>query len=161
MRITYSLVVFAILILQLSFCNQQQDATEATLTTPEETVKTFFELFNKEDLEGTLALYEQDAVFVVERGQLARGTVALREALKGFLEMKPTLTPVKNQMVTTDDLALSVVNWTLTGTTAEGDSIEMAGTTSDVLRRQPDGRWLFAIDNPWGAGILRSQEASN
>jgi hypothetical protein len=30
----------------------------------------------------------------------------------------------------------------------------MEGTTSDVLRRQGDGTWLFVIDNPWGAGIL-------
>ena len=32
--------------------------------------------------------------------------------------------------------------------------VQMEGATSDVLRKQPDGRWLFVIDNPWGAAIL-------
>jgi ketosteroid isomerase-like protein len=32
--------------------------------------------------------------------------------------------------------------------------VRMDGVTSDVLRRQADGRWLFVIDNPWGAGVL-------
>ena len=31
---------------------------------------------------------------------------------------------------------------------------KMQGTTSDVLRRQADGTWLFVIDNPWGSAIL-------
>ncbi len=26
----------------------------------------------------------------------------------------------------------------------------MSGRASDVLRQQPDGSWLFVIDNPWG-----------
>jgi ketosteroid isomerase-like protein len=30
----------------------------------------------------------------------------------------------------------------------------MAGESSDVLRRQRDGRWLIALDNPWGADLL-------
>jgi ketosteroid isomerase-like protein len=34
----------------------------------------------------------------------------------------------------------------------EQDAIIVA--SSDVLRRQADGRWLVAIDNPWGTGII-------
>jgi ketosteroid isomerase-like protein len=30
----------------------------------------------------------------------------------------------------------------------DGASISMGGTTAEVLRRQPDGRWLYVIDNP-------------
>ena len=52
------------------------------------------------------------------------------------------------------DLALSIVGWSLTGTGPDGKSVQMEGTTSDILRKQADGNWLFAIDNPWGAGIL-------
>ncbi len=32
----------------------------------------------------------------------------------------------------------------------------MSGESTDVLRRQPDGRWLIALDNPWGVQILSS-----
>jgi len=30
----------------------------------------------------------------------------------------------------------------------------MSGESTDVLRRQEDGRWLIVLDNPWGAQIL-------
>jgi ketosteroid isomerase-like protein len=30
----------------------------------------------------------------------------------------------------------------------------MEGTSTEVIRKQADGRWLFVIDNPWGVGIL-------
>lgn len=68
--------------------------------------------------------------------------------------MKPTLTPEKHTFVTASDLALSTVKWTLKGTSPDGQPVQMEGTSSDILRKQADGRWLFMIDNPWGAGIL-------
>ncbi|HAF12136.1 MAG TPA: hypothetical protein DCK99_00285 [Blastocatellia bacterium] len=41
--------------------------------------------------------------------------------------------------------------WTLTGTDPSGGAVEMAGQTSDVVRRQPEGTWLLVIDIPYGA----------
>ena len=40
------------------------------------------------------------------------------------------------------------------GTGPNGMTVEMAGKSSDVLRRQPDGTWLIAVDNPWGTEVL-------
>jgi hypothetical protein len=36
----------------------------------------------------------------------------------------------------------------------------MGGESSDILRRQSDGRWLIAIDNPWGAQVLGQSSAA-
>jgi ketosteroid isomerase-like protein len=58
------------------------------------------------------------------------------------------------QAILAGDIALSIATWTLKGTGPDGKPIQMEGTTTDVLRRQADGRWLFVIDNPWGQGIL-------
>jgi hypothetical protein len=30
----------------------------------------------------------------------------------------------------------------------------MEGTTAEVVRRQADGTWRYAIDNPWGGVVL-------
>jgi ketosteroid isomerase-like protein len=68
--------------------------------------------------------------------------------------MKPTLTPQRNLTVTAGDLALSIVKWTLKGTGQDGQPMQMKGTSTDVVRKQADGRSLFVIDNPWGIGIL-------
>ena len=121
---------------------------------PEEAVQAFFDAFNRGDLDAVVALYEPKATLVAQPGQIAEGHAAIREALNGFLAMKPTLTPEKKTLVAAGDIALSVVRWTLNGTGPDGAPVHMEGATSDVLRRQADGRWLFVIDNPWGAGVL-------
>ena len=28
------------------------------------------------------------------------------------------------------------------------------GVTAEIVRRQPDGTWKYAIDNPWGGAVL-------
>jgi uncharacterized protein (TIGR02246 family) len=123
-------------------------------TGPEDAVQAFFDAFNNGKLEAVVALYEPKARLVAQPGQMAQGHAAIREALNGFLAMKPTLTPEKKALVVAGDIALSVVKWTLKGTGADRAPVRMEGTTSDVLRKQADGKWLFVIDNPWGAGIL-------
>jgi len=123
-------------------------------STPEELVKTFFDTFNSGNLDNLVALYEPNAMLVAQPGQAAEGHAAIRQALSQFLGMKPTLTPGRISVVTAGDIALSVLKWTLKGTGPDGKPVQMEGATSDVLRKQPDGRWLFVIDNPWGAAIL-------
>jgi ketosteroid isomerase-like protein len=109
---------------------------------------------NVGDIETIVTLYEPRALLVAQPGQLAEGFAALREALRGLLAMKPTLTLEQHMVVTCGDIALSVDKWTLTGTGPDGTPVHMEGTASAVLRQQSNGRWLYVIDNPWGAGIL-------
>jgi uncharacterized protein (TIGR02246 family) len=109
---------------------------------------------NKGDLEAAMRLYEPDAVIVAQPGQVARGKDAVRAAIAGFIALKPALKGEAHQLVGTENIALYCSKWSLTGTGPDGKKIEMAGASSDVLRRQPDGRWLVAIDNPWGTAIV-------
>ncbi len=125
-----------------------------SFTTPQELLEAFFRTFNAGDLDATLALYEPNAMLVAEPGKTVQGMAALREALGAFLAMKPKLTPDKSEMLTTSDLALSLVKWTLNGTGPDGKPLTMTGTSSDVARRQPDGTWRLVIDNPWGTAIV-------
>ena len=57
-------------------------------------------------------------------------------------------------MIEAGGVALYSSKWTLVGTSPEGKQVEMSGTSSDVLRQQKDGRWLVAVDNPWGTSIV-------
>ena len=124
------------------------------MNSPEMAVREFFKTFNQGDIEAILAFYEPKAAFVAQPGQVAEGTAALRATVNGFLSMKPTLSMGRYQAILAGDIALSIAKWTLKGTGPDGKPIQMEGTTTDVLRRQADGRWLFVIDNPWGQGIL-------
>ena len=50
----------------------------------------------------------------------------------------------------TKDIAILYSRWTVSGTGPDGTPVTLGGVTSDVVRRQSDGHWLFAIDNPLG-----------
>jgi len=107
------------------------------------------EALNAGDVEAAVALYERDATFVPEPGKLAAGQEAIREAINGFLALKPRLTIEVTQVVESGDLALLASSWTLKGTAPDGTPIEMASHSAEVVRRQPDGTWKFVIDNPF------------
>jgi len=109
---------------------------------------------NYGDIETALSLYESEAILVVEPGKVARGTTAIRTALEGFMSLKPTLKGEIHQTFNVGELALYCSRWTLIGTSPDRKAVEMTGVSTDVLRRQIDGRWLIAIDNPWGTGII-------
>jgi uncharacterized protein (TIGR02246 family) len=124
---------------------------------PKDTVDQLTEAINRGDLEAALALYEPNAVLVAQPGQLARGATQLREALAKFIALEPTLRSQAQEVIDAGDLALYASRWTLRGMGPAGHPVNMAGESSDILRQQPDGRWLIALDNPWGARILPSR----
>jgi uncharacterized protein (TIGR02246 family) len=127
------------------------------MPTPIDTVNELSSALNRGDVETALKLYEPDAVLIPQPGQLARGSTELRAALEQFTALKPTLQTQAQSVVEVDDIALYIGRWSLRGTDPRGQAIAMGGESSDILRKRPNGRWLIAIDNPWGAQVLQSQ----
>ena len=121
---------------------------------PVDTVTRLIEAINRADLDGAMSLYENEAVLVAQPGQIARGAPAVREALAGFTALKAKLTSEAQQVVESGDLALYLGRWSLRGTDPAGQPVDMGGESTDLLRRQKDGRWLIALDNPWGTQLL-------
>jgi ketosteroid isomerase-like protein len=122
--------------------------------TPLETIERLVMAINQRDLENAVSLYEPTGVLVVEPGKIARGTSELKEALQGFLSLRPTLTTIKHELIQVGDFALYFSDWKLLGTGPDNTPVEMEGRSSDLLRRKSDGTWLIAIDNPWGSAVL-------
>jgi ketosteroid isomerase-like protein len=52
------------------------------------------------------------------------------------------------------EITLHLSEWKLTGVDSGGKPIDWSGRTCDVLRKQSDGGWLVALDNPWGTALL-------
>jgi ketosteroid isomerase-like protein len=48
------------------------------------------------------------------------------------------------------DLALVTAEWFFSGTGPDGNPVNMAAKSADVLPQHADGTWRFVIDNPWG-----------
>jgi uncharacterized protein (TIGR02246 family) len=119
---------------------------------PEELDELFVQALNSGDLDALVALYEPQACFNPEPGQVVTGPQAIRETLSGFLAMNPKLTLEVKTLNQTSDIALTTANWHLTGTGPDGNPVDMRGQSVEVSRRHPDGTWRFVIDNPFGLG---------
>ena len=93
---------------------------------------------NSGDVEGLVALYEGDAVLVINKeGKIAKGHQEIRTFYTDLLSKKPTFEKGKQKLALRNgDLALTssrLVNGTITG---------------EVARLQLDNTWLWIIDEP-------------
>lgn len=116
---------------------------------PEEMHRLFAEALNAGKMDALLALYEPGASLVPQPGQLVTGTGGIRQALGAFLGMKPTIQLETRKVVQAGDIALLYGKWTLKGTGPDGKPVSMAGQSTEVARRQPDGTWRYVVDNPY------------
>jgi hypothetical protein len=80
-------------------------------------------------------VYEPDAVLAFPRGKLTAGRDAIREEYRQFLADQPALDGDSQPTLRLGDLALTSTRFT-------------GGVTAEVARRQPDGTWLWVIDQP-------------
>ena len=111
----------------------------------------FAKYFNARDLEGLLGLYEEDAVFVRGPEDYVSGHESIGEALQASFDTGGKISFKVRHAVQHGDIALLSNEYTLEGVDAAGESFVMTGKTSEVLRQQADGRWLYIIDHPSGA----------
>ena len=118
---------------------------------PVELDQLFGEALNSGNIEALLALYEPEASFNPEPGEEVHGKEAIRQALEGFLAMKPTITLDTKTLAQTAEVALCTAKWHLTGTGPDGP-VELDGQSVEVAHKQSDGSWMFIIDNPFGLG---------
>jgi uncharacterized protein (TIGR02246 family) len=121
-----------------------------TARTPEEVHSSYEEAFNAGDIDALVSLYEPGATFFAQPGPAMTGHTAIREILRQFLVMKPRLEMAPAKVLSSGDLALLFSKWTMNAVGSDGESIALQGETTDVVRQQPNGDWLLAIDNPFG-----------
>jgi hypothetical protein len=79
-------------------------------------------------LDAAVSLYEQNATYVLDSGEVITGRSAIRETAKGFLALKPKFTIEAQALLNGDeDLALTSSTWSVTGTDAEGKTLSVNG----------------------------------
>ncbi|MCE2658129.1 MAG: nuclear transport factor 2 family protein [Rubrivivax sp.] len=125
-------------------------ANPAATQSPESVALAFARAFNARDLDALLALYPAGSVFVPAPGQALTTRDAIRQALQGFLAIGLPIAMTVRHVYGAGDTALLVVDWTIRGTGADGRSVDLSGTGTDVVRRDADGLWRYAVDNPFG-----------
>jgi uncharacterized protein (TIGR02246 family) len=115
---------------------------------PSENHKLFEKAVNAGDVDALAAMYEPDAVYVAGPGQHVVGRKSIRGALAGWLATKPKLRLDLAGLAIAGDVALERTTWTVVMPGPDGKPAESRGSSSVVLRRQGDGSWLMAVDDP-------------
>ena len=100
------------------------------------------------DMDAILATFEPNCALVGEPGMLAQGTSALRDAFTQFIGMSPQISVTNHEIIQ--------ATWKMSGKAPDGSEFEQTGFSVVVLRKQPDGRWLMVIDNPFGDHLVKS-----
>lgn len=104
---------------------------------PNDLGRYFLERANAGDVEGLVALYEPNAVLAFPAGNIATGHAEIREVYAQFVAAAPVLAPGRQRPpLVSGDLALTSTELTTGAVTVE------------IAHRQPDGSWLWAVDQP-------------
>jgi ketosteroid isomerase-like protein len=122
-----------------------------TPTTPEAAVARVSELLSNGHLDELMELYEMDAAFAPEPDRTVSGRDAIRAELERFAALRPSMSGAVQRVFEAGDTALVAYRWSLSGTGPDGEEVRLGGTSTDVLRRRPDGSWGVLIDDPYGA----------
>src|SRR5262245_17091426 len=117
---------------------------------PEDCDRAFVTCAKAGDLEGLVALYEPQAQYVRRNGTVVVGHAAIRELLRSLTNVATEIEVRVMTVVALNGIALLYNDWTAKAVSEDGRVRESAGKAVEVVRRQPDGRWLFAIDDPFG-----------
>ncbi len=104
---------------------------------PEDLARFFVERANAGDVEGLVARYEPDAALACGDGKVVVGSDQIRQFYAALLSSRPQFTPgVQAPALRNGDIALT------------SSHLGNGNTTAEIARRQPDGSWLWAVDQP-------------
>lgn len=119
------------------------------ITDPSQSNATFARIFNDgRDMEAWLSLYEPGATLLYGAAP-AVGKEAIRVALAELAKASGTIQSRLNFCEVCGDIAVTRADYRL----VHDGKILAEGSAIEVLRRQPDGTWLFIIDHPLGASL--------
>lgn len=112
--------------------------------------------FNGHDVDAAAAMYHPEASVVrLEQvhgsSNVARGSSGIREVMAGYVGLKPHMDVVVHHTTVSGEFALCRSQWRITGKDAAGKDVDIHHHGMEVMRRLPNGEWVFFIDHPWGA----------
>jgi len=119
--------------------------------TPVEMNPIFAAAFNSGRVENLLALYEPNAVLITQSGESLSGLPAIKAELSKLLALGGEMISENIYAYQNEEIALLRARFILKTKKSNGEPLEITGHTSEIVRRQKDGRWLYIVDHPFGA----------
>ena len=98
------------------------------------------------DIESLLSLYDAEAVFLNESGELSKSKQGLRHELAPLAAAKAVFDFSIEQVIQSGDIALMHTKWKMSSPQ------QMSVYAIEVAPRQPDGTWCWLIGDPFTVG---------
>jgi uncharacterized protein (TIGR02246 family) len=146
-----SMLLVALPLLALAACNQatMTAGSETELAAIRQIEQAQQAAYNSHDLDGAVAAYADDAVFVGPGETPTRGIDAIRAGAESMMSdpnMNLAITSDKGWVAASGDLAVTTANWTLTLSGADGSPVSTSGVNQSAWRKQANGKWKMVTD---------------
>src|SRR5215813_13254594 len=126
-----------------------------TAQSPSEIHAVFQKAFNRGDVEAMTSLYEPNAILLIGEEKVT-GRENIRAALQCLVSGGGQMTLTTRSILESEGVALLHGDWLVQRPMATGARISTRGMSTEVVRRQPDGTWLFVIDSPYTTSMDNS-----
>jgi uncharacterized protein (TIGR02246 family) len=113
---------------------------------PEEICRLFQQYMAAGDLDSLLTIYDAEAVFLNQSGEVSTGKQGLRQELAPLAEAKAAFEFSIRQVIQSGDIALMHTKWEMSSPQ------RMSVYAIEVARRQADGSWCWLIGDPFTVG---------
>ena len=113
---------------------------------PEEICRLFQQYMAEGDIDSVLRVYDADAVFLNQSGEVKKGEEELRQELAPFAANKAIFDFNIKQVIQSGDIALMHTEWKVSSPQ------QLSVHAVEVARRQPDGTWRWLIGDPFTVG---------
>lgn len=118
---------------------------------PDQVPAVFDAALNSGDLDAMLGVFSNMATMRMPEGLEVRESPAgLRGGLARLIALRPHIRSEVRRVVTSGDIALVLLDWTLGVTLPDGRDHETRGTATHVMEKGRDGGWRLQIANPGG-----------
>ena len=128
-----------------------------TVSVPHEMNQIFARAFNTRDINKLMTLYEEEAILRIDAESTFTGKAAIAVELQKLLSIPGKMTSYNNFCIEHGNIALLRADHSIVGT--DGATI-FSGSSSEVVRRQANGTWLYIIDPAIGAVLPRVEKVA-
>jgi len=127
---------------------------------PAELHALFLDAFNRGDVRAVVALYEPNALLLVG-GESAVGSSSIRAAFERALAGRGHMTLERRHVhESPNGVALLHASWVIEYPNEADEESTTRGLSSEVVRKQTDGTWLFVIDNPYSPCSVQAKQGT-
>lgn len=121
----------------------------ADVLQPQDMNQAFADAYNSKNIQQIMKLYTKDAKLVNEDGTVAAGLTQIQKIQTELLKIGGHFTAKNLSTVVVGDTALLNAHWHISTKDKNGKPLELSGFTSEIVKKQPNGTWLYVIDNPF------------